>query len=81
LGNVQKIKHIDTANKLIVICNCMHIFCEFIDDDENKLVDNERSRDTGIWNCLFSINADGLGIELLCSSPCSNNFSDKRFIR
>ncbi len=55
-GNVQKIKQIDIANKLIVICNCTHIFCELVDDDE-------RSRCAGKDNCLCSNNVDDVTVE------------------
>jgi hypothetical protein len=40
-GSVQKMKLIEIAMRLIVICNCMPAFCVYIVDDEYCRVDFE----------------------------------------
>ena len=44
LGNVHRMKQIDTASRLMVICSWTPIFCEVLDLGADKLVDSERSR-------------------------------------
>ncbi len=66
----------DIANKLIVICNWIHIFWEYVED--NRL-DNGRSRyggGGGDAKGLVDKGDNSTGDTV--SSPSNNNFFDKR---
>ena len=80
LGNVQNIKQIDTASKLIVICNWTHIFWELFGGETNAVDDDERSRVEERLADFFA-SSEGIAFELIGSLLWSNNFSDKRFVR